>query len=74
MAGPPGQLSASVSVTPKGTRLELEHVARDADVPAEMSEMFGPGATGVGWDGGLLGLGLHLASPDTAMTPAEGEA
>lgn len=56
------------------TRLVLEHVAREADVPAEMRETFGPGATGVGWDGGLLGLGLHLASPDTAMTPAEGEA
>ncbi len=22
--------------------------------------MFGPGAVGVGWDGGLLGLSLHL--------------
>ncbi|GEK79034.1 SRPBCC family protein [Agrococcus baldri] len=58
----------------EGTRLELEHVAREADVPAEMSEMFGPGATGVGWDGGLLGLALHLTSPETAMTPEQGEA
>lgn len=58
----------------EGTRLELEHTARDADVPAEMAAMFGPGATGVGWDGGLLGLALHLAHWDTAMTPAEGEA
>ena len=23
--------------------------------------MFGPGAVGVGWDGGMLGLSLHLA-------------
>jgi uncharacterized protein YndB with AHSA1/START domain len=58
----------------EGTRLELEHVAREADVPADMAAMFGPGATGVGWDGGLLGLALHLRSPETAMTPEQGEA
>lgn len=56
------------------TRFELEHVAREADVPAEMWETFGPGATGVGWDGGLLGLALHLSAPDTAMTPEQGQA
>ena len=39
------------------TRFELEHTSRTADIPAEMWETFGPGATGVGWDGGLLGLG-----------------
>ncbi|WP_306231439.1 SRPBCC family protein [Agrococcus beijingensis] len=66
----------TVRVTPEGdgTRFTLEHVALDSAVPAEMAEMFGPGATGVGWDGGLLGLSLHLASPDTAMTPEEGVA
>jgi len=41
------------------TRFELEHTAV---VPDEMWAEFGPGAVGVGWDGGLLGLGLHLAS------------
>lgn len=56
------------------TRLRLEHVAHAADVPAEMWEIFGPGATGVGWDGGLMGLALHLESPDTAMQPSEAEA
>lgn len=56
------------------TRLKLEHVAHAADVPAEMWETFGPGATGVGWDGGLMGLALHLESPDTAMQPSEAEA
>ena len=25
-----------------------------------MWEQFGPGAVGVGWDGGVLGLALHL--------------
>ena len=39
------------------TRFVLEHTAI---VPDEMWEQFGPGAVGVGWDGGVLGLGLHL--------------
>jgi uncharacterized protein YndB with AHSA1/START domain len=39
------------------TRLELEHTAV---VPDEMWAEFGPGAVGVGWEGGLLGLSLHL--------------
>jgi uncharacterized protein YndB with AHSA1/START domain len=40
------------------TLLELEHVAV---VPDEMWDQYGPGAVGVGWEGGLLGLALHLA-------------
>ncbi|MEY8040623.1 SRPBCC family protein [Saccharopolyspora cebuensis] len=39
------------------TRLELEHSVPDDEHWAE----FGPGAAGVGWDIGLLNLGLHLA-------------
>ncbi len=39
------------------TTLVLEHTAI---VPEEMWAQFGPGAVGVGWDGGLLGLTLHL--------------
>ncbi len=39
------------------TRLELEHTAI---VPEEPWAEYGPGAVGVGWDGGLLGLTLHL--------------
>ena len=46
------------------TRLELEHVAPLDSVPEEMWNRFGPGATGLGWDGGLLGLNLHLTAPD----------
>lgn len=59
---------------PDRTRFELEHIARTADVPAEMWEMFGPGATGVGWDGGLLGLALHLGSLEGSISPAEAAA
>jgi uncharacterized protein YndB with AHSA1/START domain len=39
------------------TTLELVHTAI---VPQEMWEMFGPGAVGVGWEGGALGLALHF--------------
>ena len=40
------------------TLLRLEHVAH---VPDDMWSEYGPGAVGVGWDGGLLGLALYLA-------------
>jgi uncharacterized protein YndB with AHSA1/START domain len=39
------------------TRFELAHTAV---VPDDRWAEFGPGAVGVGWDGGLLGLTLHL--------------
>ncbi len=55
------------------TRLELEHTARAADIPPGFWEQFGPGATGVGWDGGLLGLALHLAG-GAGIAPEEAEA
>jgi len=41
----------------EATTLELEHTAI---VPDEMWDQFGPGAVGVGWEGGLLALELHL--------------
>lgn len=48
-----------------GTLLELDHIAR----PDEHWEQFGPGAVGMGWDMGLLGLARHLSHG-----PATGEA
>jgi uncharacterized protein YndB with AHSA1/START domain len=42
-----------------GTRLELEHTAHVDD---DFWSRYGPGATGVGWDLGLMGLHLHLSS------------
>lgn len=56
------------------TRFSLEHVARVADLPAEFWDTYGPGATGVGWDGGLLGLALHLGSTGGALSPGEAAA
>jgi uncharacterized protein YndB with AHSA1/START domain len=49
-----------VRLSPAGdesTIFELEHTAV---VPDEMWDQFGPGAVGIGWDQGLLGLALHL--------------
>jgi uncharacterized protein YndB with AHSA1/START domain len=39
------------------TRLTLEHMAH---VGGDFWDRFGPGAVGVGWDGAIRGLGLHM--------------
>jgi uncharacterized protein YndB with AHSA1/START domain len=52
-----------------GTRFTLEHVAHVDD----HWERFGPGAVGIGWEMGLLGLRGHLAG-DAGLTPEEGAA
>ncbi|TDE58880.1 SRPBCC family protein [Nonomuraea mesophila] len=52
------EVEVRLSAEDGGTLFELEHTA---EVPAEMWSQFGPGATGVGWDLALLGLGLHLS-------------
>lgn len=59
--GDQGTSWVTLTLTPDGdaTRLELEHLG---EVPEEFWSMYGPGATGVGWDMALHGLGLHLAS------------
>ncbi|MGW1739925.1 SRPBCC domain-containing protein [Nocardia sp. NPDC001965] len=51
-----------------GTELELVH---EAPVDPDMWTQFGPGAVGVGWDLGLMGLGLHLET-GAALDPAAG--
>jgi len=55
---------------PGGTRLVLEHIA---PVDDERWAEFGPGAVGVGWDMGLVGLATHLSS-GRSVDPAEGMA
>ncbi|WP_328883909.1 SRPBCC family protein [Streptomyces sp. NBC_00299] len=68
----PGFSEVEVRLTPEGeerTILELEHVAV---VPDEFWDQFGPGAVGVGWDLGLLGLAMHLAGG--GMSKEESEA
>jgi len=61
------------SAADESTTLVLEHTAI---VPDEMWAQFGPGAVGVGWDGGLLGLSLHLRDEsvgDRAAWPMSAE-
>ena len=51
-----------LQLVPEGggrTRFALEHIAHADD---DLWAQYGPGAVGVGWDGGVLGLTLHLSS------------
>lgn len=52
-----------------GAWLEMDHIQAVSD----FWDQFGPGATGVGWDMGLLGLALHLETGE-AVNRAEVEA
>ncbi len=66
-AGPASEVA--VRLTPAGTgstTVELEHIAI---VPDEFWDQFGPGAVGVGWDGAVLGLSLHLLSGESVGDP-----
>lgn len=63
-------LEVTLAPAGQGTVLELVH---EAHVDPDMWEQFGPGAVGVGWDLGLMGLGVHLES-GAALDKAEGEA
>ncbi len=59
-ASPSDVSEVELRLAPAGderTEFVLEHTAI---VPEEMWNEYGPGAVGVGWDGGLLGLALHL--------------
>lgn len=49
------------------TRFTLTHIAQVDDATWDQ---FGPGAMGIGWDGAVLGLSLHLAT-GTANDPAK---
>ena len=59
-----------VTLTPDGDGTVLE-LAHEAAVDPDMWAQFGPGAVGVGWDLGLMGLGLHLES-GAPVDPAAG--
>ena len=72
--GPSGAPSwVTVTLEPEAdarTRLTLEHMAHMGD--GLFWDRFGPGAVGVGWDGALRGLGLHISTgavvdPERAM-------
>lgn len=67
-------VTVRLSAEGESTRFSLEHVSHAADLPDGMWDTYGPGATGVGWDGGLLGLGLHLRAVEGSLSPQEAEA
>ena len=48
-------------------RLTLTHIAH----LSEHWDEYGPGAAGVGWEMGLLGLAIHIAEPDAPMPDEE---
>lgn len=66
----------NVRLSPEGNkaRLTLEHIAHVDGIGKEHLEKYGPGATGIGWDLGLLGLKRHLENPEQALDPAAFEA
>ena len=66
MGGQTSWIEVRLSAVNTGTALELTHTAivDDAFWPT-----YGPGAVGVGWDLGLLGLQRHIESPATERPP-----
>lgn len=69
-------LRIELTPTADGTVLQLAHEA--ALVDRTFWDQYGPGAVGIGWDLGLVGLGLHVAgagplnptaTDDWAITP-----
>jgi uncharacterized protein YndB with AHSA1/START domain len=61
-------LTLRLSPEDGGTRLELIH---EAHPMPEFSDVYGPGAVGVGWDLGFMGLARHLVDPDAYPNPPE---
>jgi uncharacterized protein YndB with AHSA1/START domain len=52
------RIELTLAAEGEGTRLTLRHTVPDDGHWAQ----FGPGAVGVGWDLGVMGLGQHLSS------------
>ena len=69
MGGDPAIVTVRLTeVDASSTRLELDSVVAADALPPGMWETYGPGATGIGFELGLLGLALHT-SGDTSVTP-----
>lgn len=65
-------IEVRLSTEPDGrTRFELEHIGHVDD---ERWVQFGPGAVGIGWDMGLMGLAGHLSSDGRGVDPRDGAA
>lgn len=64
-AGNVSWVSVRLEPDGQGTRLTLAHIMLKDEASEVHWKQFGPGATGVGWDLGFMGLGLHLDSGET---------
>jgi len=64
-AGGKSWVIATLAPEGQGTRFELRHIAPVDD----HWKTFGPGAVGVGWDLGFLGLARHVDAPEAARPP-----
>ncbi|MEU4680044.1 SRPBCC family protein [Micromonospora sp. NPDC023737] len=53
------------------TRFELDHIAHVDD---DRWAQFGPGAVGIGWDLGLLGLATYFGAAGAGVRPEDAEA
>jgi uncharacterized protein YndB with AHSA1/START domain len=62
-AGATSWVEVRVAGDGSGARLELAHSMAEDD----HWKKFGPGATGVGWDMGLVGLTLHMATGEAQI-------
>ena len=60
-------IEASFSDDAAGARLTLNHIA----LLSPHWDEYGPGAVGVGWDTGFLGLALHIDAPDEPKVDEE---
>lgn len=49
----------------EGTRLTLDHIMLKDEASEEHWRKYGPGATGVGWELGFMGLVLHVRTGET---------
>lgn len=57
MHGGVSWVTVQLAAHARGTQLTLEHVAH---VPEALFDQYGPGAVGVGWDLGMMGMGKHF--------------
>ena len=60
-------VTARLESVEAGTRLTLKHIMGKDEASEAHWLKYGPGATGVGWDLGFLGLGLHVDGEGEAI-------
>ena len=62
------------SLAADSTRLDLIFTGNADELPEEMWQQFGPSATGMGWDSGLLGLALYVENVTDGISPEDAAA